>query len=485
MKRRTVVTGLLSTPLIAYLPPLQAANQQAELVATLINTPRNKLQAWVVTQIREGRLRKPELIKALLSAGVSHIEPRPVGFKYHAVMMVDAARRMSLQAEGVANWIPILWNVDYFKHSQARSSNISNWRLEDAQTDLPTLVQAPAAYMQGMRSKTWLQADTAITRLARSGSMHQVFELMLEWAVRDFHSIGHKAILLAGVWRSLEYSGWRDSETILRGTSYALLADGNVSADQEDGWWVKDYPENLLLSEKITEVAFMPGSKPSDTEGLVDVMRKRDSRYCSEFAVERIAKGMNMQALWDAVFLTAADGVMNRPNIPMLHCITVSHALHSLWQRTSNPTMRRVIPLQAISYVVQMKQQRASGSWNNLDVLALRPAASTEMAKKEQFEDLGESIGYAPDDARALIQRYPLDGNWWRLKQQLNTWLLYKSNKAHDFKYGAAVLETMEWLSPEWRTPYLAACSRLLMGSNMPDSVEGQQIETWLGGAFS
>ena len=233
MKRRTVVTGLLSTPLIAYLPPLQAANQQAELVATLVNTPRNKLQTWVVTQIREGRLRKPELIKALLSAGVSHIEPRPVGFKYHAVMMVDAARRMSLQAEGIANWIPILWNVDYFKHSQARSRNISNWRLEEAQSDLPALVEAPAFYTQGMRSKTWLQADAAITRLAQSGSMHQVFELMLEWAVRDFHSIGHKAILLAGVWRSLEYSGWRDSETILRGTSYALLADGNVSADQE------------------------------------------------------------------------------------------------------------------------------------------------------------------------------------------------------------------------------------------------------------
>ncbi|MDI3325876.1 hypothetical protein QKW35_15965 [Pontibacterium granulatum] len=485
MKRRTLVTGLLSTPLFAYLPPLNAANQQIELVGTLVNMPRNELQPWIVKQIRDGRLRKPELIKALLSAGVSHIEPRPVGFKYHAVLMVDAVRRMSLEAEGIANWIPILWNVDYFKHSQARSRNISDWHLENARSELPTLAEAPAFYTQGMRSRTWLQADTAITRLARSGSMHQVFELMLEWAVRDFHSIGHKAILLAGVWRSLEYSGWQDIETILRGTSYALLADGNVSADQEDGWWVKDYPENLLFSEKITEVAFIPGSKPSDTEALVDVMRKRDSRYCSEFAVERIAKGMNIQALWDAVFLTAADSVMNRPNIPMLHCITVSHALHSLWQRTSNPAMRRVIPLQAISYVVQMKRQRPSGGWNDMNVLALRPEAKASSDNGAQFDALGDSIGYAPDDARALIQAYPLDSDWWKLKQQLNTWLLYKSNRAHDFKYGAAVLETMEWLSSEWRTPYLAACSRLLMGSNMPDSVEGQQIETWLGGAFS
>ena len=91
--------------------------------------PRNQLQLWVVDQIRQGRLAKAELLKALLSAGVSHIEPRPVGFKYHAVMMVDAARRLSAQATGPEGWIPLLWNVDYFKHSQARSQAISGWAL--------------------------------------------------------------------------------------------------------------------------------------------------------------------------------------------------------------------------------------------------------------------------------------------------------------------------------------------------------------------
>lgn len=485
MKRRTMVTGLLSTPFWAYLPNATATSQQADLVSVLVNTPRTTLTADVVQQIRNGRIRKQALIKALLSAGVSHIEPRPVGFKYHAVLMVDAARRLSLQAEGIASWIPILWNVDYFKHSQARSLRISGWTLEDANAQLPLIGQAPDLFTQSMQAKQWQKADQAITRMARSGSMYAAYELMLEWAVKDFHSIGHKAILLSGVWRCLEYSGWDGSETILRGVTYALLADGNVTADKEKGWWEKDYSENLRLTHKIPGSAFLPAAPEKDTEHLLKKVRQLDARSSSELVAERLQQGLPMQCVWDAVFLAAADAVMNRPNIPMLHCITVSHALYSLWQRTANTTMRRVIPLQALNYVVQMKQQRTDGEWNNLDILDLKMKSPASTPLKEQLEQLGNAIGTDHIEARDRLRQYPLNDGWWTLKQQLNSWLLSKSNKAHDFKYGAAVLETVEWLSPGWRTPYIAACSRLLMGENMPDSSESQKIDEWLGDSFS
>lgn len=485
MKRRTVVTGLLSTPFWAYLPNANARSQHTDLVSMLVNTPRDKLTAEVVQQIRHGRIRKPELIKALLSAGVSHIEPRPVGFKYHAVLMIDAARRLSLHAEGIANWVPILWNVDYFKHSQARSLQQSDWQLEKASTQLPLLGQAPDLFTRSMKEKEWFEADQAITRMARSGSMYAVFELLLEWAIRDFHSIGHKAILLSGVWRCLEYSGWHESETILRGVTYALLADGNLSADQEMGWWEKDYPENLRLAYHVPGSAFLPGAPEKDTERLLKRLRLLDARASSDLVTGLLQQGLSMQCVWDTVFLAAAEAVINRPNIPMLHCVTVTHALYSLWQRTANATMRRVIPLQAISYVAQMKQQRSEGEWNDLDILNLKAESPASAPLKDQLEQLGDTIGTAHIDARELLRRYPLANDWWTLRQQLNSWLLSKSNKAHDFKYGAAVLETVEWLSPHWRTPYLAACSRLLMGANMPDSNEGRNINAWLGGSFS
>lgn len=490
MKRRQVVQGLFGVPLLSYFPPTfaNATSAHSNLVQTLIHTPRSDLQPWAVKEIRAGRLRKPLLIKALLSAGVSQIEPRPVGFKYHAVLMVDAARRLSLQSEGIASWIPLLWNLDYFKHSQARSKNLGGWTLESARDGLPALSTAPQLFTESMGAKQWQHADEAITRLARSGSMHQVFDLLLEWAVRDFHSIGHKAILLAGVWRCLEYSGWRESETILRGMVFALLADGGVPADDTSaeghGWWTQDYPQNMALIGKIPDSAFRPGLDIQATTDLLGTLRTQSPRVSCEHATQQLVAGAPMQMVWDAVFLAASDAVMNRPNIPMLHCVTVSHALFSLWQRAANPQMRRMIPLQAISYVVQMKAQRRQGEWNGLDVLDYQADATPSDAKSGDYSQLGDAIGYAPDDVRAMIVKIPLERQWLSLKHQLNQWLLVKSNKAHDFKYGAAVLETMEWISPHWRTPYLAACSRLLMGSEMPDSVEAQNIETWLGDAF-
>lgn len=481
MNRRQLLTALISLPFLGGIP-LSFAQQQNKLVDTLINMPRSELQLWVVEQIRSGQLNKAELVKALLSAGVSQIEPRPVGFKYHAVLMVDAARRLSLQAEGgatKASWIPLLWNVDYFKHSQARSQTSSNWQLASASEQLPALPESQKLFFDSMQNKTWLQADQAITRLGRSASLYQVFESMLYWAIKDFHSIGHKAVLLAGIWRCLEYAGWRESETILRGTAFALLADGAVVADEAPGWWLEDFPLNRARLSDIPDQAFSLSISTAQTIEMVKALQSAQPDESRALAVSGLRAGGSLVSLWDAVFLSAADAVMKRPSIPMLHCVTVSHAFYALWQRTSDPIMRRVIPLQAVSYVAQMKNQRREGGWNGLDVLQLTPTDESRNPTELALE-LGEELGYGPERARRLILSYPLDSQWWHLRQVLNHWLLYKSNKAHDFKFGAAVLETMEWISPQWRAAYLAASSRLLMGSNMPDSVEGQKIDAWL-----
>ena len=378
----------------------------------------------------------------------------------------------------------MLWNVDYFKHSQAHSRNISGWTLADSPDGLPELSPAFDSFSQGMGLKNWLQVDAAITRLSRSGSLYGVFEAMLLWAIKDFHSIGHKVILLSGVFRCLEYCGWRDSETILRGVAYALLADGNVAADRRNGWWTEDYQPNLVLSKNLPEPIFHRGISDAVTLAVLEQIRTGQAREATEFGAAELQQGAPVQAVWDAVFLAAADAVMNRPTIPMLHSVTVSHGFYSLWQRTGNPVLRRLIPLQAISYLVRMKYERQEGGENGLNILDYREQRGVDTAPLALHERLGENLRYDPQEARRTLQQYPMDKHWWLLKRQLNHWLLLKANTAHDFKYGAAVLETMEWLSPRWRTAYLAACSRLLPGSNMPYSEEAQKIEGWFGGLF-
>lgn len=480
MRRRTLLSGLFAIPFFNGLPGGTASASQRRLQDTLVMMPRHELQLWVVEQIRSGRLNKAQLIKALLGAGVSHIEPRPVGFKYHAVLMVDAARRLALAADGPAAWIPLLWNVDYFKHSQRRSLNQSGWTLQPQVGELPDLSRAAQAYTTAMSNGHWEFADPAISRLARSGSLYQAYEAMLLWAIRDFSAIGHKVILLSGVFRCLEYCGWRDSETILRGTAYALLADSRP-ADSAPRWWQLDYLPNRQLSAQLSGQMFDRAASEQNTLALLQAIRQGTGRSAVELGGEQLQQGGAVQGVWDSVFLAAAETVMNRPTIPVLHCVTVSHGLFSLWQRTANPVLRRLIPLQAISYVARMREQYGGGDPADLVITDFPRQHSSAVLPERLLDQLGDALGYDPSRARQILQRYPVEQYWWPLKQRLNTWLLYKANKAHDFKFGAAVLETVEWLSPSWRTPYLAGCSRLLMGSKMPDSVEGQRLDEWLG----
>ena len=66
------------------------------LVEFLEDTPRERLLDETVARIKRG-LSYQELLAALLLAGVRNVEPRPsVGFKFHAVLVVNSAHLASL-----------------------------------------------------------------------------------------------------------------------------------------------------------------------------------------------------------------------------------------------------------------------------------------------------------------------------------------------------------------------------------------------------
>ena len=62
-----------------------------------------------------------ELLAALLLAGVRNVQPRPqVGFKFHAVLVVNSAHLASLASPAEDRWLPIFWALDHFKSAQTR-----------------------------------------------------------------------------------------------------------------------------------------------------------------------------------------------------------------------------------------------------------------------------------------------------------------------------------------------------------------------------
>src|SRR5262249_57404591 len=100
--------GLTDLQFLGDLPGVTLAQAQAKseavrlrpemepLVRFLEETPREKLIDETIARIKRG-LSYQELLAALFLAGVRNVEPRPsVGFKFHAVLVVNSAHLASL-----------------------------------------------------------------------------------------------------------------------------------------------------------------------------------------------------------------------------------------------------------------------------------------------------------------------------------------------------------------------------------------------------
>src|SRR6266853_1802661 len=137
------------------------------LVRLLEDTPREKLLEEVGERIRRG-LAYRELLAALLLAGVRNIQPRPVGFKFHAVLVVNSAHLASVSSPDSDRWLPIFWALDYFKSAQEQDAREGDWTMSAVnESKVPTPEKAKRAFIEAMDNWDEAAADTAVTGLVR------------------------------------------------------------------------------------------------------------------------------------------------------------------------------------------------------------------------------------------------------------------------------------------------------------------------------
>ena len=99
------------------------------LVRMIEVTPRDELLEIVGAKIRAG-ISYQQLLASLMLAGVRNVQPRPnVGFKFHAVLVVNAAHLASLASPNEHRWLPIFWALDNFKSSQERDVQENDWTM--------------------------------------------------------------------------------------------------------------------------------------------------------------------------------------------------------------------------------------------------------------------------------------------------------------------------------------------------------------------
>lgn len=457
---------------------VQFAPEIEPLVRLLIETPRDRLLEEVAQRIRTGTSYR-EVVAALLLAGVREIQPRPVGFKFHAVLVVNSAHLASLASPESDRWLPIFWALDNFKSSQARDVREGDWTMSVVdETKVPSPDKARADFMAAMDNWDETAADVAVTGLVRSTEPREVFEIFCRYGMRDFRDIGHKAIYVANSWRTLNAIGWQHAEPVLRSLAYALLDHEGTNPAHRDGAPDRPWRRNLELARKI--LGEWTGGERSETatREMLVILRDASPDAACDKTVELLNRGVHPQSLWDAFFDGAGELLMMRPGIVSLHAVTSANALHFAWQTSQNDETRRLLLLQAAAFLALFRGNRLK-SERLIDQLAPLPMkAGAPDALGEIFAEIGADRFTAARKALAYLEANPDPREFIHAARKF---IFLKGRDSHDYKFSSAVLEDYAHVSPVWRARFLAASVFNLRGSSGPDNELVQRTRAALG----
>jgi len=444
------------------------------LVRLLETTDREKLLDAVARRIHDGTSYQ-EVLAALQLAGVRNVQPRPsVGYKFHAVLVVNSAHIASLASADEHRWLPIFWALDEFKDSQADDVREGDWTMgpvDDSAVPRPS--RAPAAFTAAMDKWDVEAADAAAAGLARQVAANQVFELFCRYAARDFRSIGHKAIFLANAWRTLETIGWQHAEPILRSLAYAMLMHtGEPNPATSDLSPDRPWRYNDTLVEKLDE-NWLDGRLNEDaTLDLVAAFREAESDAASEQFVSLLNKGVAPQSLWDAMFLAAGELLARQPAIVPLHALTTSNAVYYLYQNTRDDRLRRKLLLQNAAFLTLFRDAaKRRGNLGEARINAFEADTLKAYDPDQGRESILRNISANPQQAAMDVMTYlKYSGDPQDLIDAARLMVFFKGNNSHDYKFSSAVLEDYYHVSPTWRDRFLAASVYKLRGTGERDN---------------
>jgi hypothetical protein len=449
------------------------------LIRLLEETPRDRLLEEVGWRVRRG-LSYQQLLAALLLAGVRNIQPRPVGFKFHAVLVVNSAHLASMASPDADRWLPIFWALDHFKSSQAQDEREGDWTMSPAnELKLPPSHKAKQAFIEAMDNWDEPAADSAITALARTAGANELFELFCRYGARDFRDIGHKAIYVANSWRTLQAIGWQHCEPVLRSLAYGLLdRRGDANPAKSDLPADRPWRRNVGLVKKV-RAGWLHGKPDRDvTREMLNLLRTANADEACDKVVELLNREIAPQSIWDALFDAAGEMLMRRPGIVSLHAVTSTNALHFAFQQSASDETRRLLLLQNAAFIPLFRGDLDAAKELRIDEFA---AAET---KKDAAPSLPEIFDEISRDrlkaARKVLAYLSANQSPEEFIQAARRVLFLKGRDSHDYKFSSAVLEDYTHISPAWRDRFLAASVFNLRGSGGPDNSTVQRTRAAL-----
>jgi hypothetical protein len=499
MKRRTflqlaggsALLGGSSWGFLGQLPSLSAAEVQLEprrvrlhreiepLVRLLEDTPRDRVIEEVAHRVKGG-LTYRELLAALFLAGVRNVQPRPIGFKFHAVMVIHSAHLASLSSADADRWLPLFWAIDQFKSSQAADVREGDWTMGPVNESLvPPSHRARTAFVEAMDNWDEPAADAAVVGLARTAGAAEILQLFCRYGIRDFREIGHKAIYIANSFRTLETIGWHHAEPVLRSLAFALLDRVGAKENPAKADFSADRPfrRNLEIVGKIRGDWLDGTPRAEATLDLLAAIRQGSAADTSAKVVHHLNAGVAPRSLFDACFDGAGELLMQSPGILSLHASTFSNAVHYLWNQVADDQTRRLLLLQHAAFLPLF---RGSAKDKGIRIDQLEPSptdARDGSALDEILAEISRDRMLAARKVLGWLQENPDPAPLAAAARRL---VFLKGRDSHDYKFSSAVFEDYRHLAPPWRDRFLAASVFNLRGPAEADNGLVARIRTAL-----
>ena len=441
------------------------------MVRLLEKTPREQVLEQVAAKIKRGTTYR-EILAALLLAGVRNIQPRPVGFKFHAVLVVNSAHLASLASPDTDRWLPIFWAIDAFKSSQAQDVQQGDWAMGEVdEVAVPPGHKAKQALVDALENWDEAAADAAIAGLYRTAGAHEIYQVLCRYGARDFRELGHKEIYTANSFRCLEAIGWQHGEPILRSLVFAMLDRVGAKENPAKADLPADRPYRRNL-ERVNEIraGWLEGRLDADaTREMLAVIRDGSANDTSAKVVALLNKGVAPQSLWDAFFDGAGELLMRQPGIASIHATTFTNACHYSFQHAGDEATRKLLLLQNAAFLPLYRGGKDDGHHiDTIEPVTLKASgpdavdeifAEVSSGKTGKLRAAGKILSYLKDNPDPK----PLADAARRL-------IFLKGRDAHDYKFSSAVLEDYAFMAPEWRDRYLAASVFNLKGLTDQDN---------------
>jgi hypothetical protein len=424
------------------------------LVKWIEDTPRDRIIDQTIGKVLREGLSYRDLMAGIFLAAIRTIKPRPVGFKFHAVMAVHSAHLLGQTGPRGDEVLAMLWALDNYKGSQEQDRIEGDWTLGRVdESHVPAPSQARQALDDAMDRWDSDMADVATAGLCRSAGAAEVMECFYRYGVRDQRNIGHKPIFTMQCWRTLQTIGWQHAEPVLRSLAFGLLDQQGESTNAPAG----PYAVNRERAGQFRSGWRVGKLDQGATERLLDSIRHGTPEEVGSEVVALINAGVAPESLWDAVALAGSEMLLSAPGIVALHSVTSGNSLHYIFGASGDDSTRKLCLLQAASWMPLYRTRLQVDKAVRIDTL--EPEAIESSDPHAIVNELSEALTSDRLRAARKVLSLGTGAHGPELVFELGrSMIVSRGRDSHQYKFGMAAWEESRLASDgRWRAPIAAA----------------------------